>query len=834
MFENFKCEKCELHKVKLNYVLPHGNINGRILIIGEAPGREEDREGKPFVGPSGALLREALDKAGISISDINITNTIMCRPPNNRQPMKEELEACKEHWQAVIAAMPNLQLIILLGAVAVQAVLKQKNIMDKRGTIIKKDGRDFLPILHPAAILRDSNKKEMFFRDFVFAKNYIEKSFQVGEYKLCNTLELANSALDLIQDKEYIAFDIETSAIDEDEPNLANDEIIGVSFTSEPYKGYYIPFISVNTQVFSDEQKTHIVNRLRDILTHPKKKLILHNGKFDANFLKAKFNIDIVKFFKRDDGSLGTNLYFDTMLAHHLLWQAPPHGLKFLSRIYPDLAYYESELKEYKDKNKIKNYAMIPQDVMYKYAATDADATIRLFYKYWEELSQKNLLGLFFTAVMPLVPVLCQAEYYGAKIDKKALLDLKVILENKIKTLEKEIYELAGEEFNINSPVQKAKILYEKLGIPKPKNRTKKSGSLPTDKETLSKIDHPIVTKLIEYAHETKMKSTYVDSLLEKADRLDRIHTNYKQHGTATGRLSSSQPNLQNIPAEKQYRQIFISEKGYSLVGSDFSQIELRVLARVSQDPKLLQAFMNGEDIHDQVAREIFNIPPEEKVSKDIRRVAKTINFGIVYGIQAQALSKQINSDEGTAQEYINRYLYKYRKVAEFQEYIKAFVREHKFVKNIFGRIHHIPEIDSPDRFIQGEAERTALNSPIQGSAAEITNASAVQIYLAFERENIDAKLVLTVHDELVYEVKNEQVIRAATIIYNTMRSIAEHHLKIPVPVDQYINDKWLEHDIDDHKFPALHQARYLRKIGIKARDFFNIPKGYVSAIPRG
>jgi len=1263
MFENFECKKCDLCKQgKKNYVLPHGNINGTVLIVGEAPGSEEDIQGKPFVGPSGTLLRQALEAAKLPMSDIFITNTVFCRPPKNRQPKKEELKACSEYLEQVITSMPNLKIIMPLGAVALQATLNRKGVTECRGTTIKdKKGRTYVPTFHPAAILRDPNKKDTFFRDFSFVQGVLSNSIKSGTYHLCDTMESVTAALATLTGKEYMSFDIETSSIDEDMSSIVNDEIVGVSFTTEEYTGYYIPFISVNQPVWDDTNKAHIVAELKRILTAPTMKIVLHNGKFDANFLKARFDIDIMKIQGGPGGASGMNYFFDTLLAHHILWQEPPHGLKHLARRFPDLAYYESELEAYKKENKIKNYAMIPKEVMYKYAAGDADATWRLFILFYQELKDKGLLSLMFTHAMPLTIPLAQAEYRGVKMDRKWMQELGIKLDNQVALLKSEIYKLAGEEFNINSGPQKAKILFEKMGLPMPKRLTK-TDQIPTDKNTLKNLHHPLADKMIEYAKIVKLKSTFVTSLLEKLDAQDVIRTGYKIHGTSGARLcvsgdtrlvtdkgcfeisdgrltkdtkcsilthagrympvinkyykgkedmyevaldsgesikctaghrfltpngwrhlhelaegsevytydnspkkggqsrkmadngrgeflphfyprrtnqgkntkkvqivgarsaldagilgrkiqvragsnktqalcgrasgeyargdgtsvrtcrqektkgrcgfrvmfisiiqalsgkrifdsakygllqtssglrasgtnaehrlgvfekvrnfcsrfnrlcktvlqksnrvfrqivsgvssigpdglvhsgycahwhkvqsgeghaqksysmeleqvrnvirsiivgfkdtprqavvyspveasrllfssgefnsgdgrrisrngnagerqikggrgspprninvknkgkrflekpgevcfsntigiiksikpigeqdvwdievegdhsycaqgfinhnSSGDPNLQNIPGKSDFRGMFITRPGYAFVSSDFSQIELRVLAVFSQDPKLLRAYWNNEDIHDQVAHEVFNVPEGVKAPKDIRRKAKAVSFGIVYGIGPKGLAEQTQTDEDTAGAYINQYMFKYRGVYQFQEYVKAFVHEHKFVKDMFGRVCHIPSIDSPERAIVGEAERTALNIPIQSTAGDITNICAVRLHFALQEAGIDAHLALTVHDELCYEVRQDQILQAAKLIHDTMRATAEQYLKIPVLVEQWSNSRWVDYKTlspDAEKVAGLLHARFLKKLGIRLRDFVGIARNYKSQLP--
>lgn len=813
----FACKKCPLHETRGKYVLPKGNFEGKILIIGEAPGADEAQAGVPFVGKVGQILADALQKFNFDMNDILVTNVCMCRPPKQRQPNKNESDACLGYVQQLIASMPNLKLILLLGATPLQALLKKKKITEKRGVIVKHEGKEYLPMLHPANLLYNPNNRQYFEKDFSFAKEYLSDNIKTGEYICADTLPKIQEVLNLLEKHEIVAFDIETSSEGgKAKSNFNTDQIIGVSFCVEPYKAYYIPFISEEQDVLPKELKDYTINALKEIL--PRKKLVMHNGKFDTKFIWKGWGLNLSEPII-DETGIHFPFYCDTILAHHLIWQEPPHDLKYLSRQFPDLAFYETELDEYKVANKIKNYAKIPKDIIYKYAAADADATLRLHNIYMPELERIGLKKLLLGLSMPLCNILVHTEFTGIRMDRKQMEDLSIKLQNELTQLENDIYEIAGEKFLIRSKPQLVKILFDKLKLPVPMNKTE-TGLISTSKDDLIKIDHPIAKKIVEYGNIQKLLSTYIKGNLERLTPEERIHAWFNQHTVATGRLSSADPNLQNIPAKPEFRGLFVSKPGHSFIMSDFSQIELRVLAKFSQDRGLLDAFVSRRDIHSEVARKIFNVPLDKPLDEKLRKIAKSINFGICYGIQAKALSEQIKCDVPTAQAFINDYLARFPQVYAFQEYIKYFVHKHKYVKNLFDRVHHIPTIDDPRDFIRGEAERTALNSPVQGTAAEITNLSAVRIFFKLRQAGLDAKLVLTIHDELVYEVANMQIMPTAKIIYDTMRSTAENYLQLPVLVDQSINDKWVEPK-------RFSQARYMKRLSLPLRGLKSIITDY-------
>lgn len=818
----FNCTRCNLHHSKgHHYVLPTGDPStAKIVLVGEAPGAQESIEGKPFVGKSGQLLRRALSEAGVSESDICIINTVLCRPPGNRQPTTDEIGFCRPYFNWFMDQCKSVQVIVPLGSVALQATLGLQKIMEKRGMVFRRDNRVYIPTLHPAAILRNMNYYSSWVNDFKMISQFAAGAIEKGTYKLIDDLEMANKIFDRLEQTDLFALDIETST---DDPNdeisqFVRDEILGISFSWLEKTGVYLPLCDGADRVWSPDVEKHLINRLKKVCTRPGVKIVFANGKFDVKFLKRQFDLDLFSDFVSEKTKDGEEYpvfpyYFDVQYAHHLLWERPPHDLKSLARMFPDLAYYEAELDEYKAEHGIKNYRNIPMQIMYKYAAADADATLRLYHNFAPRLKETGLDELFFKLTMPLACVLAGAEYYGIQVNKEEITRLAPIMEQEMKQKEAYVYQLAGEEFNLRSPKQLKTILLEKLKIPLPVKKTGKknkdgSDNISLDREVLESSDHPLPAAILNYRDTAKEYNTYIVNLGTRLDADSRLHASFNITGTETGRLSSSDPNLQNIPRGDKLRSLFIAKPGYSLVMADYSQIELRVMAFYSQDTELLRAFRNNEDIHTAVACKVFKV---EKVTKEQRRVAKSINFGLIYGRGAPSLAKEIGCTVEEAQGFINQYFENLVGVKDYRDDLIKNARKDKKLQTIFHRTRHLPEIVSEDKEVRGHAERQALNMPIQSTAADCTNLATILTHFTLKQLGIDAQLVLSVHDELVFEVKNEDIPRAVKLIYDVMKTTAEEKLGLPVKVDIFVNNKWVEFDAD--KDPQG-QDQYLRSIG--------------------
>ncbi|KXZ40181.1 DNA polymerase I [Alkalithermobacter thermoalcaliphilus JW-YL-7 = DSM 7308] len=489
-----------------------------------------------------------------------------------------------------------------------------------------------------------------------------------------------------------------------------------------------------------------------------------------------------------------SNLNFDIKIAEYLIdttnsnYTHDQISAKYLGKKIQS----EEELLG-KGKN-IKKYEQIDEDLLKKYFADILNLVINVRQPMEEKIYNYNMDKLFFEVEMPLVQVLGSMEYEGFKIDIQKLKELDDEYTKIIQKLENDIYDLASEKFNINSPKQLGIILFEKLNLPVIK-KTKTGYS--TDSEVLESLKkyHPIIEKISEYRQITKLKTTYVDGLLNIVNtKTGRIHSSFNQTITSTGRISSTEPNLQNIPIRlelgRNLRKVFISEEGYKLLDADYSQIELRVLAHISEDDNLIDAFLKGEDIHTMTASKVFNIEID-KVTRQMRDAAKAVNFGIVYGISDFGLSQNLNISVKKAKEYIDSYFEKYSKVKEYMDNIIQKSKKDGYVTTILNRRRYIPEINSKNFVVQNLGKRLAMNTPIQGSAADIIKVAMVNVYRRLKENNLKSKLILQVHDELIVEVLEDEIEKVTTILKEEMMNALE--LKVPLSIDLNLGKSWYD-----------------------------------------
>ncbi|MBL8029645.1 MAG: DNA polymerase I [Candidatus Doudnabacteria bacterium] len=598
-----------------------------------------------------------------------------------------------------------------------------------------------------------------------------EFSGEIGkqDYELVDTEEKLHKMLKEISGAKEICIDTETTSL-----NVTEAKLVGVGICVAAGKAFYLP-----SQIFIASEE------LRNILTSEKVKLVGHNIKYDLQVLLAT--------------SYQLRATFDTMLASYLLNAGTrQHGLDALA--FNELGYQMQPIEELigKGKNQITMDKVAPEKVSW-YCCEDVDMTLRLKGIFEPELKKQGLEKVFYDIEMPLVSVLRDMELNGIKLDTKFLNKLASEAEIDIKDLEKKIHKLAGEEFNINSPLQLKKILFEKLGLEPIENRKTKTG-ISTAAGNLEKMlgQHEIVPKILEYREVTKLYSTYLTTLPgQVSKKTGRLHTSYNQTIAATGRLSSTDPNLQNIPVKgdglgSQVRKAFVAEKGFKLLSLDYSQIELRIVAHLAKDKKMLEVFQKDEDIHSKTAVEIFNVPAD-KVTKDMRRDAKTINFGILYGVSSFGLSSRIGEvNRAEAKRFIEKYFAAYPQVEEYMENVKLQVNQTAFVKNELGRMRKFPEIRSSQFFIRAAAERAAINFPIQSLAADVIKVAMINIHRELESKKnseLDIKMLLQVHDELVFEVKEDMVMHYAKMLKVFMEEALS--LSIPIKVEAKVGDSW-------------------------------------------
>ena len=575
----------------------------------------------------------------------------------------------------------------------------------------------------------------------------------------------------LLQQKA-VCFDTETTSLNELEA-----ELVGMSFSYKKGLAYYIPL---------SENREEVLETLEIFKPFFEKKEIVkiaHNLKFDYKILK-QYDVNI-------EGAM-----FDTMIAHYLLNPDGRHGMDYLSEMYLNYIPVSIESiigKKGKNQGTFRDADLLTQT---EYAAEDADVTFQLYELFAPQLKKENLEDLFFKVEMPLMVVLAKMELEGVSLDKNWLEKESFDLENDLRNLEKTIFEISGEEFNMNSPKQLGEILFEKMQLDLKAKKTK-TGQYATSEDVLQKLSgkHEIIKHILEYRTYQKLKSTYVDALPLQIDKTDnRVHTNFSQTTAATGRLASVNPNLQNIPIRtlrgQQIRGAFVANPGNKIISADYSQIELRLIAEISNEENMIKAFQDGEDIHASTASKLFKIPLEE-VTKTQRSQAKTVNFGILYGQGAFALAEQTGLSRTEAKEMIASYYETYPKLKKFMADQVTKAQDLGYVETILNRKRHLKDINSANFVVKAHAERNAVNAPIQGSAADVIKLAMIKIDQKLTEQNLKTKMLLQVHDELLFEAPIDEVETAKILIKTEMENAFE--TKVPLLVEVGVGDNWLE-----------------------------------------
>ena len=583
------------------------------------------------------------------------------------------------------------------------------------------------------------------------------------------------------------SFDTETTGLD---AQIA--ELVGLSFAVEPHEAAYIPLTHSYMGVPRQLDRDQVLRALKPLLEDPAKPKVAQHGKYDINILaNCAIGGDL------DEGIQVRGLAYDTMLESYVLDStATRHDMDSLAAKY--LGHQTILFTDVAGKGaKQLTFDQVPLELAGPYAAEDADVTLRLHQTLAPRLAAVPSVERVLRDIeMPLVPVLASMERNGALVDAGLLAVQSAELGEKLMALEQEAYAIAGEAFNLGSPKQLGVILYEKLGMPVISKTAK--GQASTAEAVLAELaeqDYPLPKVLMQYRTLSKLKSTYTDKLPEQINpRTGRIHTSYQQAVAATGRLSSSDPNLQNIPIRtaegRRIRQAFVPAPGYKLLAADYSQIELRIMAHLAQDAGLLHAFQNDLDVHRATAAEVFGVALEA-VTHDQRRSAKAINFGLIYGMSAFGLAKQIGVDRKQAQDYIDRYFTRYPGVLGYMERTRAQAAEKGYVETLFGRRLHVPDINAKNPALRRGAERAAINAPMQGTAADIVKLAMIAVHDWLESSGLDARMILQVHDELVLEVREDLIEQVREQIQPHMAGAA--NLAVPLLVEVGVGNNWDE-----------------------------------------
>ncbi len=606
------------------------------------------------------------------------------------------------------------------------------------------------------------------------SKNSILQSLETlkYDYQLIDTEEKIADFLQNILTKDFFSFDTETTGT---EPITA--ELVGMSFSYAENQAFYVP-VPANR-----EEAQKIVDQFKPLLENKQTLKIGQNIKYDMLVL-GNYGIEV-------QGPL-----FDTMIAHYVLQPELHHGMDYLAEVY--LKYNTIKIEELigpKGKNQ-KNMRDLSPASVYKYACEDADVTLKLKSILEKELKTNGVEELFWNIEMPLVPVLAYMERNGVRIDTNALKETSTHFTARMHQIEEEVHQLAGIEFNIASPKQVGEVLFDRLKITEKAKKTK-TGQYVTSEEVLESLrgKHEIVGKILEHRGLKKLLGTYIDALpLLINPQTGHIHTSFNQTVTATGRLSSSNPNLQNIPIRneegKEIRKAFIPDEGCEFFSADYSQIELRIMAHLSGDPHMIEAFQKELDIHAATAAKIYKEEISE-VTREQRSKAKTANFGIIYGISVFGLAERLNVDRKEAKELIDGYFANYPHVKEYMDQSIRIAKEQGYIETIFKRKRYLPDINSHNAVVRGYAERNAINAPIQGSAADIIKVAMIQIYQRFRTEGIKSKMILQVHDELNFSVLPEEKQKVQQIVIEEMERA--YKMKVPLRADCGWGQNWLE-----------------------------------------
>ena len=633
--------------------------------------------------------------------------------------------------------------------------------------------------MEPAPTPKNANSQANLFAEFTdngqgdaeFSSLTSLKS-TVYDYQLIDNEEKRKDFLQIIKTKEIFSLDTETTGTD---PITA--ELVGMSFSFAKNQAFYVP-------VPADRHEAEkIVNEFKEVLENPTTLKVGQNIKYDMTVL-SNYGVEV-------QGPM-----FDTMIAHYVLQPELRHNMDYLAEIY--LHYQTIHIEELigsKGKNQGNMRDLSPEAVC-NYACEDADITLQLKEILEKELKDNGADRLFYDIEMPLVPVLAYMERNGVCVDTEALKETSRHFTARMKQIEEEVHQMAGMEFNISSPKQVGEVLFDKLKITDKAKKTK-TGQYVTSEEVLESLKnkHQIVEKILDYRGLKKLLSTYIDALPQLINpRTGKIHTSFNQTVTATGRLSSSNPNLQNIPIRnedgKEIRKAFIPEEGCEFFSADYSQIELRIMAHLSGDKNMIEAFQEGDDIHASTASKVYKIGLDE-VTREQRSKAKTANFGIIYGISVFGLAERMNVPRSEAKELIEGYFQTYPQVKEYMDMSIAKARENGYIETIFGRKRFLPDISSHNAVVRGYAERNAINAPIQGSAADIIKVAMINIYRRFKDENIRSKMILQVHDELNFSVYPEEKEKVQHIVIEEMEKA--YAMQVPLRADCGWGSNWLE-----------------------------------------
>lgn len=777
------CTLCELHDSANNVCLMGaGSKSSEIMIVGEAPGYQEDEEGEPFIGAAGQLLNKLLDEFGkIDRDECYITNVAKCRPPQNRTPTRKEIKICVEEYLIKEIDRVEPRWVLALGNAALQGVLGKSGITKHRGTRYEFPDFTVMASFHPAAVLRNPRYGTELAADLErFGKlTRGEDGTPTTKVRMIRTAAQMKWLLRKLNSVKAFAYDIETNGLQE---YRSDSKIVSIAFTWNAGESVFIPIHHKQTPWKNPQQ---VLDALVSVMKDSPAKKIAHNGKFDARWL-AQFGVEVTQTF-------------DTMLAAHMLDENRAKGLKPLSQLFLQADAYDlgDELKDAENVSLVK---------LATYNAKDTDYTFRLYQTFRKELwEEKRVAKVFKHLMIPASNALVPIERRGIQVDWERWLDRNVKTSANIKRLEdhmKEQYVKKSKRGNINfnSPIQVAEWLFGDLDLEILEET--KTGNPSTKESVLLQLarEHKVAAILLKYRKWKKYSTTYLGPWAKWADEDMRIHPTYKLFGTVTGRLSCTDPNLQQVPREPFIRGILGARKGYVFVEADYSQIELRIAAMLAHEKRMLRMFAQGADIHMNTAVEMTGKTPDT-VEKEERKKAKAVNFGFLYSMGAEKFVTYARDNYGVditlpeAEAFREKFFASYPALRPWHERQKRLAHRYKRVHSAIGRVRHLPDIDSRDKGVRGEAERQAINSPVQSLASDFTLLAMILL------SQLGLSILGLVHDALLFEMHEDEVEKTLPIIKQTMENLPlqelfELDVTVPIEVELKVGTHWSEGEV--------------------------------------
>jgi DNA polymerase-1 len=788
------CETCTLKQgIK---VLGCGPIDAEIVFLGEVPEESDIRKGEPFAGDSAVqVLNPTLRAVGLDREKIYMTNACLCRPVLNRVPTKEEILLCRNRLMKTLKRI-SPKLIVTLGNVPLYAMFPK--MLRTIGGVQKYRGRvmiceelncKVLPTFHPGAIARNPGLYKQFRMDIKKAAELVSGVESVAEvinydYTHIQTVEQFKEALIILKKEKLISFDIETTGLD-----CFSDDILCMSLCYKEKQGFFFLTDKHPKNTWKTEDWWEILSGLKSLFEDPEVKPIVHNESFEAAFVRTMLGINF-------------DAYADTLIMHFLLDENSFHGLKDLAKRYPDVAGYEEEVERGK-------MLLLPVDKLMKYNCIDSDVTFRLFKEFSAGLDKIGLTKFFYEFIMPFRKTLTKMEMRGVNVDQVMLKGLVLDFGHKIEKIEKEIFEISGKELNLRSSKQIQALLYTDMGLAITEKTAK--GAPKTDKKTLSSFpkSNKVIQLLLMHKKLSKLLSTYIIGVEKRINPIThKVHTDFLVHGAVTGRLSSRNPNLQNIPrGDDEYgrmiKNMFVPCKpGWKLILPDYKQLEYRIMLQYVGDEKLINDLRLGFDPHAETAAEIFGIP-KEQVTKKQRVLAKGVVFGLLYGRGPASIAEEFGWSYKETIAFIERFFELHSAVKKWMNGQIMKVRKDKQVVGLFGRIRRLPNIDSSIPGIVAEAERQAINSPIQGVASDICGMAAIRVWNRLEAEKFQARPIMIIHDSIPTEAPNEEVDQVISLMCEEMKKQPEGII-VPLDIDFEVGNRWGEAEKVEFQYPQM------------------------------